>query len=196
MNKKSVLHVQSCCFANLSVFLFCCPRWRRRRRCLSSLKSTSFPGRFSLALWGWGCPNIQKTSFPAAVERPRNNRSNSVLITCHHPDMGTASGWLKESSLAASPIRNTTYTWVVTNNQYGISALVSQTTFRGETSVRSSAIFSGWRQQEGSLRGLNSYPVYWDQLNKRTVLSSYLAFFAPHMVSQPRQALNHPQGTV
>ena len=39
--QKSVMHVQSCCFANLSllVLLFCrsCCRYYRRRRCLSSL---------------------------------------------------------------------------------------------------------------------------------------------------------------
>ena len=32
------------------------------------------------------------------------------------------------------PIRNNTQTWVMTRHQYGISALVSQTSFRGETS--------------------------------------------------------------
>ena len=32
---KSVIHVQSCCFANLNLLLFC-PRCRRRGRCLSS----------------------------------------------------------------------------------------------------------------------------------------------------------------
>ena len=34
--QKSVMHVQSCCFANLNQFRFCRSRWRRRRRCLSS----------------------------------------------------------------------------------------------------------------------------------------------------------------
>ena len=33
--QKSVLHVQSCCFANLNLLIFCRSRWRRRRRCLS-----------------------------------------------------------------------------------------------------------------------------------------------------------------
>ena len=32
------------------------------------------------------------------------------------------------------PIRSTTQIWVVTRHQYGISALVPQTSFRGETS--------------------------------------------------------------
>ena len=35
---KSGMHVvQSCCFANVHLLLFCRPRYRRRRRCLSIL---------------------------------------------------------------------------------------------------------------------------------------------------------------
>ena len=34
--QKSVIHVQSCCFANLNLLLFCRSRWRRHRRCISS----------------------------------------------------------------------------------------------------------------------------------------------------------------
>ena len=33
------MHVQSCCFANLNLLLFCRSRFRRCRRCLSSLLS-------------------------------------------------------------------------------------------------------------------------------------------------------------
>ena len=40
--------------------------------------------------------------------------------------------WLVENLLP--PIRGTTQIWVVTRHQYGISALVSQTSFSGETS--------------------------------------------------------------
>ena len=35
--QKSVMHVQRCCFTNLTLLLFCHPRCRHRRRCLSSL---------------------------------------------------------------------------------------------------------------------------------------------------------------
>ena len=35
--QKSVMHVQSCCFANLNLVLFCRSPWRRRRRCLRYL---------------------------------------------------------------------------------------------------------------------------------------------------------------
>ena len=59
---------------------------------------------------------------------------NSILMTRHNPDLGSASDWLKQISHAARPIRSTTQIWVVTRHQYGISALVSQTSFRGETS--------------------------------------------------------------
>ena len=52
----------------------------------------------------------------------------------HYPGMGSASDWLNQISLAARPIRSTTQIWVVTRHQYGISALVSQTSLGGETS--------------------------------------------------------------
>ena len=56
-------------------------------------------------------------------------------MACHYPDLaGSASDWLNQISHAARPIRSTTQIWVVTRHQYGISALVSQTSFRGETS--------------------------------------------------------------
>ena len=42
--------------------------------------------------------------------------------------------WLNQISHAARSIRSTTQIWVVTRHQYGISALVSQTSSGGETS--------------------------------------------------------------
>ena len=41
---------------------------------------------------------------------------------------------VKQISLAAQPIKSTTQIWVVTRHQYGIFVLVSQTSFRDETS--------------------------------------------------------------
>ena len=55
-------------------------------------------------------------------------------MTCHYPDLGGASDWLCRVGNLIQPIRSTTQIWVVTRHQYGISALVSQTSFRGETS--------------------------------------------------------------
>ena len=55
----------------------------------------------------------------------------------------SASNWLKHISRVGRPIRITILTWVVTRHQYGISALVSQASFRGETSGRTRAD-KGW----------------------------------------------------
>ena len=54
-------------------------------------------------------------------------------MTRHYPDLDSASDWLKQISYAARPIRSSSQIWVVTRHQYWIPALVSQTTFRGET---------------------------------------------------------------
>ena len=55
-------------------------------------------------------------------------------MTHPHKDLGSASDWLKQISLAARPIRSTTQIWVLTHHQYRISALVPQTLPRGKTS--------------------------------------------------------------
>ena len=73
------------------------------------------------------------TGFPAKW-RLRNEGRNSLLMTRHYPDLGSASDWLNQIFHAARPIRSTTQIWVVTQHQYGISALVSQTPFGGKTS--------------------------------------------------------------
>ena len=70
------------------------------------------------------------TGLPAKW-RLRNERRNSILMTRHYPDLGSASDWLNRISQAARPIRSTTQIWAVTRHQYGISALVSQTSFCG-----------------------------------------------------------------
>ena len=42
-------------------------------------------------------------------------------MTCHYPDLDSTSDWLKQISLAALPIENTSQIWVVTHHQYGTS---------------------------------------------------------------------------
>ena len=73
------------------------------------------------------------TVFPAKW-RLRNDRRNSLLMGRHYPDLGSASDWSCRVGNLIQPIRSTTQIWVVTRHQYGISALVSQTSFGGETS--------------------------------------------------------------
>ena len=55
-------------------------------------------------------------------------------MTRHYPDLGSASDWSYRVGNSIQPIRSTTLIWEVTRQQYGISALVSQTSFGGETS--------------------------------------------------------------
>ena len=56
------------------------------------------------------------------------NAKNSILMTSHYPDLGGASDWLKQVSLLA----RLTQIRVETRHQCGISALIPQTSFRGE----------------------------------------------------------------
>ena len=53
-------------------------------------------------------------------------------MTCYYVDLGIASVWLKQTSLAARPIESTTQIWVVKRYQYGISPLILQTSFGRE----------------------------------------------------------------
>ena len=66
--------------------------------------------------------------------RLRNERRNSILMTRHYPDLGSASDWSCRMGNLIQPIRSSTQIWVVTRHQYGNSALLSQTSFDGETS--------------------------------------------------------------
>ena len=89
----------------------------------------------------WGVVSLRKqptfgdatTGFPAKW-RLRKERSNSILMTRHFPDLGCASDWSCRVRNLIQPIRSTTQIWVVTRHQCGISALVSQTSFGGEIS--------------------------------------------------------------
>ena len=56
------------------------------------------------------------------------------MMTRCYPDLASASDWSCRVGNLIQPIRSTTQIWVVTRHQYGISALVSQTSFGGETS--------------------------------------------------------------
>ena len=48
-------------------------------------------------------------------------------MTCHYPDLGSAFDALKRNSLAFQPIRSTSFIWVVTRHQYGVSCTQSFT---------------------------------------------------------------------
>ena len=71
----------------------------------------------------------------------KRKRALSILMTCYYPDLGSAPDWSNQTFLEARPIRSTTRIWVVTRHQYGISALISQTSFRGKTTRRAVRCF-------------------------------------------------------
>ena len=74
------------------------------------------------------------TGFPTKW-RLRNKHRNSVLATCHYPDLGGASDWSRHVGNLIQPITSTTQIWIVKSHQYGISVLVSQTSFGRETTA-------------------------------------------------------------
>ena len=65
----------------------------------------------------------------------RNERRNSILMTCHYPDLGSASDWSCREGNLLQPIGSIAVIWVVTRHQYGISALVPQTLFWRENQL-------------------------------------------------------------
>ena len=73
------------------------------------------------------------------------------LMTCYYPELISASDWSCGVGHLFQPIGSSTQIWVVTRHQYGIFALVSQISFRGETSDHQwwrreiSAVFSGYK---------------------------------------------------
>ena len=56
-----------------------------------------------------------------------------------HLDLDSASNWSSPDGNLVQVIKSTSRIWVVIRHQYGISALVPQTSFRGESSGRSVA---------------------------------------------------------
>ena len=55
-------------------------------------------------------------------------------MTRHYPDLGRASDCLFYEGNLLQRIRSTTQFWVATRHQNGISAIIPQTSLRGETS--------------------------------------------------------------
>ena len=67
--------------------------------------------------------------------RETTSEKRAQTITRHFRDLDSVSDWSSRVGNLRQPIRSTTQFWVVTYHQYGISAFVSQTSFRGETSA-------------------------------------------------------------
>ena len=93
--------------------------------------------------------------------RLRNELRNSMLMTCHYPDLGSASDCSSHGGNLFQPIRSTTQIWVMTCHPYGIFALVSQMSFHGETSggISKCWLFSHVRNNEDCIF-LTSWFIY------------------------------------
>ena len=74
------------------------------------------------------------TSFPVKW-RPKNERKNPILMTRHYLGLDRAAEWSCRAGNLIQLIRSSIKIWVVTSHQYGISALVSQTSFGGKPVV-------------------------------------------------------------
>ena len=87
-----------------------------------------------------------------------------LLMMCLCPDLGSASDWLCHKGNLLQPIRNTTQAWVVTRRQYGISTLIFQVAFQGETSggAAKGQLFLVFSQAINIL--LNFHNVGWSSL--------------------------------
>ena len=78
----------------------------------------------------------------------RDERRNSAMMTCHYPRLGIAFDWLKRISFATQlkriilPRSDKWRWWHVISNEYGISGIDHQTSFRGRNREML-AIFSG-----------------------------------------------------
>ena len=104
-------------------------------------KKWSFTQRHSATFRG------ATTGFPAKWGL-RNERRNSILMTCYYPDLTKAPNWSCRVGNLFQQIKSTTQIWVVTCLQYGISGLVSQTSFRGETS---GGVVEWWRREMSAI---------------------------------------------
>ena len=92
------------------------------------------------------------TGFPSKWRLTNERRNSMAMMTRRYPDLGSTSDWLNQISHATRPIRRTTQIWVVTVISNGISALVSQKSFGGETSgsVAKCRLFSQATQRQAN----------------------------------------------
>ena len=120
------------------------PKWDQNPKFTPLSKTTSIPTTFIYGVFPLGffpSSSMRKqltfgdvtTGFPTKW-RLRNECRNSILMSCHYSDLDSASDWSCCAGNLIQPIRSTTQIWVVRRHQYGISALISQLSFSGETS--------------------------------------------------------------
>ena len=130
----------------------------------SFLGRTSPTRQYARVYLKWSRSSLRKqptfgdttTGFPAKW-RLRDECRNSILMTRHYPYLVSASDWsCRVGIFFFQPIRSTTQIWVVTRHQYGISALVSQTSFGGEISC---SVAKCWLFSQASVEAVENRTI-------------------------------------
>ena len=117
------------------------------------------------------------TGFPAK-RRLRNEQRNSILMTRHYPDLLSASDWLGVCLNSTNLKQRQDLGSDTHSHQYGISALVSQTSFREEPMVASPNVSSFLRQfLPQSSRQTREYRTRpWQKRKKNVRLENNIVF--------------------
>ena len=113
-----------------------------------------------------------QTSKPIAFCRsgcPRRRPCVSYLMMSveRRQKFHTGDGLFEPISLVVRPIRRTTQIWLATRHQYWISALVPQTSFRGETTggVTNCCLFQAKTNRAASQKSINIKVSFRKRLN-------------------------------
>ena len=99
-------------------------------------------------------------------------------MTCHYPDLGSASYWSCRKGNLLEPIKSTIQIWVVTRrHQYKISALIPQTSFirretRGGVYVAKGRLFYQAVFEEKVVSTLNFAVLHNKTVLSKTVLQA------------------------
>ena len=93
-------------------------------------------------------------------------------MTRHYPDRGSASDRLCRMGSLISPTRSTTKILVV-SHQYGISALVSQTSFGGEAS---GSVAIAWNSLPDSIKKSSSLECFKNRLRSSKDLINSISY--------------------
>jgi len=126
---RNLMYEQSASWMPQDPLLTHYERWTIQQRGISASQAPGCTSYCQNTTGTVGWENSPRHLATPPQNSSRNEPRNSILMTCHYPDQGSAFDWLMQISYVARPIRSATQLWVLTRHQYGIS----ETSFRGET---------------------------------------------------------------
>ena len=113
-SKKTTPKPSSILDVSIHIFLLNSLLAVRVRFYISYLKSSLLFGLLTSCHYRAGFMRQKLKNRPA--QRNKNERRNSILMTCFYPDLGSTSYWLKQISLLARSVRSTTHIWLMIQN--------------------------------------------------------------------------------